>query len=225
GELSRGYRRTAPVITGQVVVIIDEDTPREIVLADLIVTDADSTFPDDFTLMVQDGVNYTHAGNTITPALNFNGPLSVNVQVHDGGYTSNTYNLGITVTAVEDVPPVVSDIPDQTIVKGGAFTAITLDDYVADPQDDDSAIVWTATGNVELTVTITDRVVTVSAPDMEWTGTETVTFRATNTNDLFAEDAVVFTVNDESQDEPTDDGGGGGGGSCFISTTGFDLFR
>ena len=37
-----------------------------------------------------------------------------------------------TVTAVND-PPVVSDIPDQTIAEGSSFATITLDNYVSDP--------------------------------------------------------------------------------------------
>ena len=39
--------------------------------------DPDNTFPTGFTLSVQNGTNYTRSGNTITPATNFNGALTV----------------------------------------------------------------------------------------------------------------------------------------------------
>ena len=48
-----------------------------------------------------------------------------------------------TVTAVND-EPVVSDIPDQTILEGGSFVTINLDDYVEDVEDADSEISWTS---------------------------------------------------------------------------------
>ena len=56
-----------PIITGQVPLIIFEDTPLEISLDHLLVTDADNVYPSDFTLTVLEGQNYTLDGNTITP--------------------------------------------------------------------------------------------------------------------------------------------------------------
>ena len=79
----------APIITGQFAVSTVEATVRTIVLADLIVTDSDNTYPTGFSLTVQNGANYTRAGNTITPAPGFVGTLSVPVQVNDGAANSN----------------------------------------------------------------------------------------------------------------------------------------
>ncbi len=232
GVLARGYCNEAPKITGQIPISIVEDTARAIALADLTVSDPDNTWPGDFALMVEDGVNYTRSGNTITPAENFSGALTVKLKVNDGGYTSNTWSLSVHVTAVNDVP-VVGDIPDQKVDEGTAFAPIKLDDYVtdADAEDADSAIKWTYTGNTALTVIISDRVATVSAPTADWSGTETITFRATDTGGvggigiLFSEDSAVFTVTKKSVEPEPDGGGGGGGGGCFISSTGFGLFR
>jgi hypothetical protein len=105
---------TAPSITGQVVIEIAEEGSREIVLADLIVTDLDSVFPDDFTLSVQDGANYTRSGvngNIVTPALDFNGDLTVPVTVNDGFVDSSVFNLVVTVTPVNDAPVFISVVP------------------------------------------------------------------------------------------------------------------
>ncbi len=93
-----------------------------------------------------------------------------------------------------DRHPVVSDIPDMTVDEGQEFDTIQLDDYVEDPFYDDSQITWTATGQDELTVNIVDRVATILVPDDEWYGAETVTFTATNPENLTDSDDAVLTV-------------------------------
>ena len=87
----------APVITGQNAISTAYNNSRAIALADLLVTDVDNTYPTGFTLGVQNGTNYTRVGNTITPAVNFFGTLSVPAQVNDGAANSNTFNLAVTV--------------------------------------------------------------------------------------------------------------------------------
>ena len=104
---------SAPSITGQPAPIeIDEDTSREIVLADVTVVDAD-TDPENLTLNVADGVGYTRSGpngNTITPDPDLNGDLSVVVTVNDGFVDSDPpFNLIVTVLPVND-PPVFNDV-------------------------------------------------------------------------------------------------------------------
>ncbi len=91
-------------------------------------------------------------------------------------------------------PPVVADIPDQTIAEGGTFAAINLDDYVSDPDHEDALLSWSYSGNSALEVSITNHVASISVPDSNWNGSETITFRATDPEGLFSEDAAVFTV-------------------------------
>ncbi len=87
----------APIITGQMPVSTEYNTARTIMFSDLQVTDVDNPYPTGFTLTVMDGVNYTRSGNTITPALNFYGTLTVPVKVNDGALDSNTYQLQLVV--------------------------------------------------------------------------------------------------------------------------------
>jgi hypothetical protein len=111
---------TAPSITGQNPIEIAEDTSREIVLDDLIVSDLDSDFPDDFTLSVRNGANYTRSGangNTITPNLDFNGNLTVPVTVNDGFVDSPVFNLVVTVTPVNDAPTFGGVVPQEPNVE------------------------------------------------------------------------------------------------------------
>lgn len=103
----------------------------------------------------------------------------------------------------DNLPPVVSDIPDQTVFVGDAFAMICLDDFVSDPDDNDGEIVWNFSGNSVLNVTILGtgagdppsnvRFAQITAPE-GWTGTETITFTATDPDGLFDFDEAKFTV-------------------------------
>ena len=90
----------------------------------------------------------------------------------------------------------VSDIPGGTIPEGlsSAFLTITLDAYVTDPDNTDEQMAWTFSGNTDLSVSIVDRVATISIPNVDWNGSETITFRATDPGSLFDEDSAIFTV-------------------------------
>lgn len=94
----------------------------------------------------------------------------------------------------ENDPPVVSDIPDQTKVQGNSFATIQLDNFVSDENHADSEITWTFSGNVELIVNIDEnRIATITMPQDDWTGTETIAFTATDPQGDFDSDTVLFT--------------------------------
>lgn len=120
----------APVILGQAILSIAEDTSLEIEWSDLTVTDVDNTYPAGFSLSILPGPNYTASDATLTPAMNFYGTLTVPVSVHDGADSSNTFDLLVTVQPVND-PPAVSpmsivideDVPTQIIL-----TSFDIDD-------------------------------------------------------------------------------------------------
>ncbi len=131
---------------------------------------------------------------TITiPNADWNGAETITFRATDQGGLYDTDPATFTVTGVNDAP-VVSDIPDQTITEGTAFTTISLDNFVSDIDNADNTIVWTYAGNTALTVSITSRVATISLPDANWNGSETITFRATDAGGLYDEDAATFTV-------------------------------
>ncbi len=111
----------APVIVGQEDIRVPEDESAEIRLADLKVEDPDSSYPQDFTLSVRDGNNYERVDNTIIPDPDFNGSLSVPVQVNDGTNDSNVFDLAVDVTPVNDPPFVTDDVPDQVAQEDQAF--------------------------------------------------------------------------------------------------------
>jgi hypothetical protein len=56
---------------------------------------------------------------------------------------------------------------------------------------------WTYSGNTALTVSIVARVATITIPNLDWYGAETITFKATDPGSLWDDDAAVFTVTGE----------------------------
>jgi hypothetical protein len=92
-------------------------------------------------------------------------------------------------------PPVVSDIPGQTVPLGGRFTAIRADNFVADPDHDDTDLTWSWTGNTNLIVTwdAIRRRIRIRTP-RNWTGSETIVFTATDPDGLSDSDPATFTV-------------------------------
>ena len=127
------------------------------------------------------------------PDVNWNGSEAITFQAEDEGGLTSSDAATFTVTAVNDAP-VLTDIPNQTVEEGSSFTTINLDDYVTD-ETADGDIIWTYSGNSELTVSIsTDRIATIGIPDVNWNGSEAITFQAEDEGGLTSSDAATFTV-------------------------------
>jgi gliding motility-associated-like protein len=123
-----------PVITGQVALSTNEEQPYQIKLSDLTVNDPDSPYPTGFTLALQAGSNYTFTGTTLTPAVNFNGVLSVPVTVNDGNSTSAPFNVQITVLPVNDVPVITAQATLST-TEDVPLTLTVSNFTISDPDD------------------------------------------------------------------------------------------
>lgn len=212
-----GYGQV-PEITGQVTnpLVTNENQAIIIQLTDLLVSDVDNVFPDDFTLTIIDGINYSVAGNTVNPDPDFNGLLSVSVTVSDGTNDSAPFDLQVQVNAVNDEP---------TFVKGGNQIinedagAITVSNWAmsisAGPPDEsgqtltftltaDNSTLFSvqpainasgtltytpaanANGSTTVTVTLTDNGGTANGGDDESEQTFTITINSVN-------DAPSFT--------------------------------
>jgi len=128
------------------------------------------------------------------PNSDWNGAETITFTATDPGLLSGSEPVVFTVTGLNDAP-VLTDIPGQTIVEGASFATITLDNYVTDIDNLDNEIVWTYTGNTELTVSIdVNRIATITPPSPTWNGSETITFTATDPGLLNASDLATFTV-------------------------------
>jgi hypothetical protein len=184
----------APVITGVVVPLsTEEDTPLEILITDLEVTDPDNVFPTDFTLVLQDGLNYTRVDNTITPDADFNGQLSVPATVSDGELTSAVFNLEVSVASVNDVPVLETPIEDQQAVEDSPFS-LNISGNFSDPEGDalTYAVAW----------------LPVKPPSISFntqTGVFSGTPRAADANSPGPVYTATVTARDSSGDFVTDD--------------------
>ncbi len=86
-------------------------------------------------------------------------------------------------------------ISDQLINQGEEFAQINLDEFVKDLSDPDADLTWTYSGNTEITISISDRIATITQPDEPWYGSETIRFKAQDPVLLTGWDDVTFTVN------------------------------
>ncbi|MFC1877149.1 Ig-like domain-containing protein [Thermodesulfobacteriota bacterium] len=97
----------------------------------------------------------------------------------------------------QNLPPVVSNIPGESIAEGSSFATINLGDYVEDPDNQDSQIIWTYSSLTNLTVSISsNNIATIGVVDTDWNGSELITFTATDPGLLSdSSDPAEFTVN------------------------------
>ena len=118
----------APVLAVLINMSTDEDIPLVFTLS------AEDLDGDILTFTAEsDNENVTTdvAGDhlTLTPAPNWSGTVGITVTVSDEDF-SDSEQFELTVTPVNDAP-VVTDIPDETIVEGGTFATISLNEFVA----------------------------------------------------------------------------------------------
>ncbi|MCP4580898.1 MAG: hypothetical protein GY839_04725, partial [candidate division Zixibacteria bacterium] len=187
----------APVVANIPDQVIAEGATFTTISLDNYVTDIDNNDTE---------ISWTFLGNTdltvditarvatITiPDVNWNGDETITFTATDPGILSDSDPATFTVTAGNDAP-VVTDIPNQTLSEGSTFASINLDDYVSDVDNTDAEMIWTYTGNTELSIDITARVATITVPDLDWNGDEIITFRSSDPGGLFDEDVATFTI-------------------------------
>ncbi len=189
----------APVVSDIADQTIDEGSAFATINLDDFVADADNADSE---------ITWTYGGNTdltvsidenrvatITiPLENWNGSETITFTATDPGSSFQEDAAIFTVNAVNDAP-VVADIADVSIREGLSFAPVNLDDYVSDVDNSDSEIIWSYSGNNQLSVSIdTNRVLTVTVPDENWNGSEKITFIATDPGALSASDSASFTI-------------------------------
>ena len=129
-----------PTITEQDDLTINEDETLTLSLDHFDVSDEDSIYPDDFTLTIESGDNYTSDGLVVIPDENFHGVLTVNVTVSDGENTSESFEVDVTVTPVNDAPDIVDQLEELEVTAGEPLT-IDIDFFeVVDPDHDISEL-------------------------------------------------------------------------------------
>jgi VCBS repeat-containing protein len=177
---------------------IDEDKSFTSITLTDYVTDADhdvyllawdASGQDKLDISIVNGIATISISET-----NWFGSENITFTATDPGGLSAYTVVSFVVNPVND-PPVLSDILDQTVNEGTPFTSIMLDNFVEDIDDNDDQITWSCACGNHLTVTILDRIATITAIDENWNGTETITFTAMDTKGATASNSAIFTVN------------------------------
>ena len=176
--------------------ITEEDTFTSISLDDYVSDPDNADTEISWTTSATTNITVTITDRVAAITVNdpeWNDSESVTFTAEDPNGLTDSVDVTFTVTPVND-PPVVSDIPDQTIPEDSSFTSITLDNYVSDPDNADTEISWTASATNNISVTITDRIASITINDPEWGGSETVTFTAEDPDGLTDSDDALFAV-------------------------------
>ncbi len=164
-----------PEISAQKAVSIAEDNSYTITFDDLTVSDVDNNVPEDLSIEILEGTNYTFENTVITPAEDYNGALLVNLVVMDNDSTSDEYVFTITVTPVNDAPELVSEI-DTVAMENVPYENV----FEFFDADDD-----------EITVEV------VTKPD--WITFESNTLSCTPTSENIGEHAIAIRLDDGNE--------------------------
>ncbi|OWV08787.1 Ig-like domain-containing protein, partial [Fibrobacter sp. UWH1] len=138
--------------------------------------------------------NKTREVSFKTPSELWNGSETLTFSATDpeGGVAKTQMKL--TVKSIND-PPVMKDIPEQTIKEKEQFKVVELDKYVDDLDHSKDKLKWTITGNRELKVAVDgNRVMKVTPPSPQWNGSETLTIKVTDPEGATDERSVAYTV-------------------------------
>ena len=122
------------------------------------------------------------------------GSESIVFSIIDNG-TQNSYSSSneVLYTVESDYEPILSGIPDQSIGPDGSFSIIALNDYLETFDDDN--ILWSVSGNIDLTVSLDGSNVTITH-DNDYIGSETLIFTAMDDTEtgLSSSDTASYSV-------------------------------
>jgi hypothetical protein len=197
-----GAEPVTPSIDSQNNISLSEDSERKIDFADLNVSDADSAYPQDFTLTIQDGDNFSINQQTLTPNVNFNGVLTVSVVVNDGELNSNVFMLQVQVVAVNDAPAANNET--ISVQQNSAVTTIDVLSNDSDVDMDTLSIAsFSYTGQGQVLVSNQQLIYT---PAIGFTGSESIIYVV---SDGTLTDEASLTVRVNSATVVSSDSGGG----------------
>ncbi|MCG2825873.1 MAG: right-handed parallel beta-helix repeat-containing protein, partial [Thermoplasmatales archaeon] len=138
--------------------------------------------------LISTGSSYTFTANYTCAGI-----YEVKVIVSDGELSAS-HIWALTVTNVNRVPVLNNPLPDKFFDEDcSLINVFNLNDYFSDP--DGEILDYTVSGNNHISVAINDNGTIDLQASTNWHGNETITFRATDPYNAFAEDIIVVTVN------------------------------
>lgn len=127
--------------------------------------------------------------------INYSTDMADNLHPNSTGYNKMAAKWFETIDNL-NAKPILTSIPQQTIIQGSSFNTINLDDFVTDDKDPDNLIQWTLRlqANSKYTAYIDgNRLLHVSVNDVNWFGSEVITLKAIDSG------SGAFRKNDSTQ--------------------------
>ncbi len=189
----------APIISGQAVLTTPEDTPFELLITHLTIDDPDNNYPDDFTIIVVGGDNYTVNGQVIIPKANYSGQLTVPVMVKDSELFSTLFDVLLMVESTND-QPVITQIGNQMMDEDGKLEVNLI---FNDNDLNDTHILQITSIKPEVTINFNSDINQNNTsffeiiPDKDWYGTANITVNVTDNSgaaNAIGTEVFVLTV-------------------------------
>jgi uncharacterized protein YjdB len=111
-----------------------------------------------------------------------------------GTITIDKLIFGNEVVIPVNNPPVISTIPNQSIMQGETFNNVLLNNYVTDDSTPVTSLIWSVNTSTNFNVTITNNVATIVPKNSAWIGSETLTFTVQDLDGATASKTATFTV-------------------------------
>lgn len=132
------------------------------------------------------------------PDTNWAGSETLQVKACDPDDLCDSVDITFTVLAENDAP--LLNVGGQVIFPGETFAEIVLADHVYDEESPDDDLTWSYSGNVDLGVSIAAGIATITLPDANWRGQETVQFQVCDPEGACGTRDALFWVMEESSD-------------------------
>lgn len=144
------------------------------------------------TAQINEGENYIFGSQTLTLANTYTETFTSTVTGCDS-------TVSLTLTVIPNTSPyLVKTLATQNLQDN--FTAYTIDlkQFFDDNETTVTDLIYSISGNTNIQTAITNGVVTISS-NPNWVGTESLTFRATDTHGKFVETTTKFEVKQSFQ--------------------------
>ena len=111
-----------------------------------------------------------------TPDKYWNGSEKIRLDVTDPEGARASQQIEFEVTPVNDPPTIIKHLGDQKIKEKERFAPVDLAKIVNDPDNKPQELKWTVSGNKDLVVDIKNGRASITTPNPNWNGKETITF-------------------------------------------------
>jgi hypothetical protein len=143
-----------------------------------------------FTWDLNNDTYYETQGQNPSYAFDKEGVFKVWLKVRD----NLAFSIDSAWVTISNDPPQISAMTNQTVPEGVPFQNLVLDDYVNDPDQEKDELSWSVSGQKQLLPLIQNRILSVTQPDTNWFGSESLTLKVIDPGGLSDSTQIIYTV-------------------------------